>query len=302
MFSTLTVTTAPSVSTLTTLTQLKADLNLDDSRDTFYTRVIEICSDEISAYLRQGWDEDENMSLGRATVSETFYDLAGAKSLRLSRWPIAEITSIREGTTTTSRLLSGTDGAISSGDNTFTSATGPGENEFTDSYVGKTIVVTGAGAAGADLTTTIASVTSATEVELTAAASTTVSDASYTVVNPAFSSYIVKKQFGEIRKISGTALTQFLTDPVTVIYTCGWLMPGEEGRTLPKGIEDACILFARCKIDQLEEGEDFSGPLTGASIEGVGSFQFGGGSSRKGYGIPFEVRAMLDRYMQPVFA
>lgn len=302
MFSTLTVTSAPSESKLTTLAQLKADLNLDDSRDTFYTRVIELCSDEISAYLRQGWDEDENMSLGRATVSETFYDIAGRKSLRVSRWPIAEITSIREGSSTTSRLLSGSDGAITSGDNTFTSATGPSENEFTDSYIGKTIVVSGAGASGANLTTTIASVTSATEIELTAAAGTTVSGASYTVVNPSFSIYVVKKQFGEIRRISGSQLTAFLTDPVTVIYTCGWLMPGETGRTLPKGIEDACILFARSKIDQLEEGEDFSGPLTGASIEGVGSFQFGNRSMRKGYGIPFEVRAILDRYMQPVFA
>jgi hypothetical protein len=66
-----------------------------------------------------------------------------------------------------------TDGAITSGDNTYTSATA----QFTADDVGKSIVVAGAGASGADLSTTIASYTSATEVELTASASTTVSNA-----------------------------------------------------------------------------------------------------------------------------
>jgi hypothetical protein len=62
------------------------------------------------------------------------------------------------------------DGAITSGDNTLT-ATGA----FTANSVGKLIVVFGAGAAGADLVTTIASYNSAGSVELTAAAGTTVS-------------------------------------------------------------------------------------------------------------------------------
>ncbi len=66
-----------------------------------------------------------------------------------------------------------TDGAITASDNTLTSATAA----FTSADVGKLITVEGAAAAGADLSTTIASYTSATEVELTAAASTTVSGA-----------------------------------------------------------------------------------------------------------------------------
>lgn len=62
------------------------------------------------------------------------------------------------------------DAAITASDKTLTSATGL----FEASDVGKTIVVQGAGAAGVPLKTTIASFTSTSEVELTAAASTTV--------------------------------------------------------------------------------------------------------------------------------
>lgn len=70
--------------------------------------------------------------------------------------------------------ISGT-GAITSGDNTLTDSSAT----FTSDDVGKTIVVVGAGAAGAALTTTIASRNSGTSVELTAAASTTVTSATY---------------------------------------------------------------------------------------------------------------------------
>lgn len=62
------------------------------------------------------------------------------------------------------------DGAITASDATLTSASGP----FTGAMVGNPIVVNGAGAGGIPLSTTIASYTSATEVELTDAASTTV--------------------------------------------------------------------------------------------------------------------------------
>lgn len=65
------------------------------------------------------------------------------------------------------------DGAITSGTTTFTSASNP----FTADDVGKIFVVTGAGAAGGQLTTTIASYNGAGSVELTASASTTVSAA-----------------------------------------------------------------------------------------------------------------------------
>lgn len=305
MFSTLEVTSAASVTALTTLAQLKADGGYDDSQDTLLTRVIEICSNEIAIYLRDAMDEDENVTLGRDTLRERFYDLpnCGVSSLQLSRRPVGAITSITENNSTITRLVSNTDGAITASDNTFTSAGGPGGNEFTESYVGKTITVSGAGADGADLETTIASFTSATEVELTDAAATTVSDASWSVENPAFN-YIVRKQRGEIIKRVGNATIKFSAEPITVAYTGGWLLPGETGRNLPYAIETACIQYARKKVDQLQEGQDFSGPLTGAAIDGVGNFQFDGmsGQSARGSGIPYEVRAILNKFKEPVFA
>jgi hypothetical protein len=63
------------------------------------------------------------------------------------------------------------DAAMTSGSATLTSASGP----FTGADVGKKIVVTGAGASGAKLVTTISAFVSATQVTLAAAASTTVS-------------------------------------------------------------------------------------------------------------------------------
>lgn len=68
------------------------------------------------------------------------------------------------------------DGSITSADNTFTSATA----SFTSADVGKVITIQGAGGTNIDLTTTIASVTSATEVELTDAASATVDTVRFT--------------------------------------------------------------------------------------------------------------------------
>jgi len=67
------------------------------------------------------------------------------------------------------------DGAITNTDNTFTSATAT----FTSADVGKVITIFNAGGTNTDLTTTIASVTSATEVELTDAAGATVSGSIY---------------------------------------------------------------------------------------------------------------------------
>lgn len=67
------------------------------------------------------------------------------------------------------------DGNITSGDATFTSAS----STFTSADVGKVISIVGAGGATIDLTTTISSVTSATEVELAATASATVTNVSF---------------------------------------------------------------------------------------------------------------------------
>lgn len=67
------------------------------------------------------------------------------------------------------------DGAITAADKTFTSATA----SFTSADVGKVITIFGSGGTNIDQTTTIASVTSATEIELTDAATATVSSSVY---------------------------------------------------------------------------------------------------------------------------
>lgn len=67
------------------------------------------------------------------------------------------------------------DGAITATDKTFTSATA----SFTSADVGKVITIFGSGGTNIDQTTTIASVTSATEIELTDAATATVSSSVY---------------------------------------------------------------------------------------------------------------------------
>jgi len=68
------------------------------------------------------------------------------------------------------------DGSVTNADKTFTSATA----SFTSADVGKVITIQGAGGTNIDLTTTIASVTSATEVELTDAAGATVDTVRFT--------------------------------------------------------------------------------------------------------------------------
>lgn len=82
--------------------------------------------------------------------------------------------------------VSSGNGAITSGDATLTvdmtAATGdPHFPGFSNLDIGRTISVPGAGSAAATLTTTIASINAVNSVELAAAASTTVSDASVTV-------------------------------------------------------------------------------------------------------------------------
>lgn len=72
--------------------------------------------------------------------------------------------------------VSAADGAITQSTGAFTSASA----NFQPGDVGKTIVVRGAGASGADLVTTIATRSSTTAIGLTANAGTTVSGATYT--------------------------------------------------------------------------------------------------------------------------
>lgn len=90
----------------------------------------------------------------------------GVKLRILDPVPSVEAFGVVGGATTVYPLVT-----IANGDTTLTIST----SSFPASIVGKTIMVNGAGVGGAPLVTTVASRTSATEVELTDAASTTIS-------------------------------------------------------------------------------------------------------------------------------
>lgn len=302
MFKNLTITTAATTSALTTLSQLKANLGLGDTVDTFYQQVIDLASDEISVYLGREPDDEGGVSLGRETVQETFYDLRLPKRLILSRFPVASVTSVVENSATVARLISGTDGAIASAGTTLTSASA----SFTDALVGQAITIYGAGASAGDLTTTVASVTDANTLEVTDTAGTTIaSGGTYEIANPAFN-YIIKKSNGSLHKIVGGIVTPFYGESVTVNYVSGWLLPGQTGRNLPLGIEDACILLCQHKISELQSSATFGDELKAVDIEGLGKIEFSQDSSSSSSSgqnaMPFDVRSMLQRYLQPSFA
>ena len=109
------------------------------------------------------------------------------------------------------------DGAITSGDATFTSAA----STFTADDVGKFIRVVGAGTAGADLITTIASRNSATSVELAANAATTVTGA--TAFHGTDDTDAVQ---GAIDAASASAYTRTVFFPPGV-YLGNWTVPTE---------------------------------------------------------------------------
>ncbi len=136
MFSEMEVTTPAAELKLMSLDQLKLDLGVTGTEDDVkLTRVLEIVSEEIAIYLRRGVDESENITLGRETIQETFYDVRGASSLLLKRWPVGDLTSISENGVLTSRLLTGADAAINDTETTLTLTAGI----FTAAFVGKSI-------------------------------------------------------------------------------------------------------------------------------------------------------------------
>lgn len=138
----------------------------------------------------------------------------------LSGGPIYEIAS--------TDALKVTDGAINSASNVLNSATGA----FAAGHVGRKIVVVGAGVAGGNLETTIATFVNPTQVTLVANASTTVTNA----VVAWGTSIILARMFNEDTNSNASALlyrvyyspltTDFqrldhLTDPITG-YQFGW--------------------------------------------------------------------------------
>ncbi|MEM6413194.1 MAG: hypothetical protein AAF720_00870 [Pseudomonadota bacterium] len=294
----------PAVSNnLTTLTNLKLALQLDDSQDTLLPTVITYCSEAIGFYLGRTRDETGNVSLGVQTISETFYDLCSVRQIQLSKRPIVSVETVYDGMQTIKRLVTASDGAMTAGSDVFAPTSGFYGAPFTANFVDQEITIVGAGEDGADLVTTVASVVDNNTLQLSVAASTTVTNASWTTDNPNWS-FVARKQLGQLFKISNGYREYMYGNPLTVTYKAGWVLPDDEtNRTLPQTLEHACILFARSKMDQLQLGEDLTGPLQKVGIDGIGSFDFGGENNlSSGYGIPTEVRALLDGFRQYTIA
>ena len=155
----ITVVTPASTQALTTLAAVKAELALTGGGDDGYlSDAINGVSGTIARWC--------NRSFGRETVSEAIRLQRGLKplpELRLSRWPVASITSIAEGT-------------------------------------------------GPALT---------------------------------YADWEADLDNGLIYRLDGADNRRQWTAPkITVIYAAGYLLPGEQGRTLPNEIERAAILLA----------------------------------------------------------
>jgi len=296
-FQSLEVLTAPVETKLIELQRLKDDLGLTQETDAFLNTVIDVASAEVSAYLNQGSDETMVTSIARQTVRETFFDVTGKYKLYLNRFPIGDITSVKENATLNERQITGTDGAVDIGvDATvFTSAAGPRTGGFISADAGQAIVIAGAGASGASHTTTIATVDSTTQVTLTDAALTTVTGASYTLDNANFL-YKVNKGAGYLSKYLSYCVTPFLAGNVIVEYTCGWILPGQTGANLPEDIQGAVVLHCAYKLEQYRNGDSDMARIRSEEIEDVGRVEYAVTARDYAMGMSGEVRSVLDRY------
>ena len=227
--SILTRVTPATTKQLTTVDALKAEIgDTTSTRDAVYSRIIDYCSNEISIYLNEGAGDDGDITIGRETLSQTFYGAEWQCELVLARSPVGDITSVTEDGETIDAMVDGS-------------------------------------------------------------------------ANPAFP-YVVKKQSGILWKLSTGNLIPFTGRQITVVYTAGWALPGVSGRNLPDAIEDACLRFCRAKLSEIDDGQDLAGPLTGATIDKIGSFQFGTPAGAKGNGLPYDVRNLIERFKAPTLA
>ena len=80
---------------------------------------------------------------------------------------------------------------------------------------------------------------------------------------------------------------------LVVEYDAGWILPGQEGRTLPRGVEEACLTLVAAAV--ASSGRD---PLIRSeSVEGVGSTSYTDYRSGAG-GLPLQVAERLARYVR----
>ena len=93
MDSILTTTSAAGETRLTEAATLKTQVSVTDSADTL-DLTIKAASAEISALLAPKRDEDNATTIGRASYTETFYDLRSVEEVLVSRLPIVSVASV----------------------------------------------------------------------------------------------------------------------------------------------------------------------------------------------------------------
>lgn len=174
----------------------------------------------------------------------------------------SNIASVQEYGATGDAVLKA-DGAITAGDATFTSAS----SAFVDADAGKGIIIKGAGAAGAELITTIASVTSATTVELAANAATTVSGATFTygtndqpAIQTAFNALV------EGQTLNFPRGNYFLTSPLTTSVDRTRFTGDGALLIYGKNISAIVISNDHCEVDHLNFRSTGLATANGAAI------------------------------------
>lgn len=88
---------------------------------------------------------------------------------------------------------------------------------------------------------------------------------------------------------SGLGQSWHFHNALSVSYSGGWVMPGEEGRTLPPAIESACVAYVRSIWARWRDP-----PVKSVEVPGVISYDYWvGGTAADAGGMPGEVSAML---------
>lgn len=269
-------------------------------------RAIAGASASISAFFNQRRDEDGNVTIARETVVETWRrETLAARSCRatplvLGRAP-ATIISVTEDGVEAKRRVGNSDAAMTAGGANpahLSSAAGPEGSPFTSAMAGQSITVAGAGNAGADLVTTIASIIDDQTVALAAPAQTTVAGAVYALDNPGYAFDCAAASGLLWKRDSAGYRAAFTASVVAVEYDAGWTVPDPANPTaaytLPLDIESACVIYVRRKLEQQFPG-DFQRILS-ESFPGAGSWTFALEAITWEGGLPSDVIATLKPY------
>lgn len=82
----------------------------------------------------------------------------------------------------------------------------------------------------------------------------------------------------------------------TVVYSGGYVLPGNSGRTLPADIEAACVMAVSSMYSRRLDNPD----IVKESLSGVASVEYGSTSGNTTAQLPAAAAAILDKYRVPL--